>query len=162
MKTEKNEKAVNTRIPAATWEWLTSIGTAGGAMKAILGEAMMASKAGIEPWKIAESITELQMIRRRSLGELKGMFTPDEWSYMADSLNGTIVTPDFRCLPGALIAGVEDSDTYDGLGTKWEVDVKTLCGKIEKLTAAQVDAVFTRVEEFWNSQDKDLEKWSKW
>lgn len=164
MKTEKNDKAVNTRIPTATWEWLTSIGTAGGVMKAVLGEAMRASKAGIEPWKISESITELQMIRRRSQGELKGIFTPSEWCYMADSLNGTIVTAEFRCVPSALVASIEDSDLYDGLGAKWDVDVKALCDKVSNLTAAQVDAVFARVEAFWNSDDeeRDLEKWSKW
>lgn len=164
MKTEKNEKAVNTRIPTATWEWLTSIGTAGGVMKAVLGEAMRASKAGIEPWKLAESITELQMIRRRSQGELKGIFTPSEWCYMADSLNGTIVTAEFRCVPSALVASIEDSDLYDGLGAKWDVDVKELCSKVEKLTAAQVDATFTRIEAFWDSADEErvLDDWAKW
>lgn len=160
--TAKNDKAVNTRIPTATWEWLTSIGTAGGTVNAIIAEAEMAAKTGIEPFKIAESIATLQQIRRRSQGELKGIFTPAEWSYMADSLNGSLVTADFRCLPVALVAGIEDSDLYDGLGAKWDVDVKALCGKIEKLTAAQVDAVFTRVEEFWDSEDKDLEKWAIW
>lgn len=162
MKTEKNDKAVNTRIPTATWEWLTSIGTAGGTVNTIIAEAEMAAKAGIEPWKISESLAELQMIRRRSQGELKGIFSPAEWSYMADSLNGTMITAEFRCLQGALIASVEDSDLYDGLGAKWNVDVKVLCDKVRKLTAAQVDAVFARVEAFWNSEEKDLGEWSKW
>ncbi len=162
MKTAKNDKAVNTRIPTATWEWLTSIGTAGGTVNAIIAEAEAAAKAGIEPSKIAQAIMELQMIRRRSQGELKGIFTPAEWCYMADSLNGTIVTVEFRCLQGALIASVEDSDLYDGLGAKWDVDVKALCDKVSNLTAAQVDAVFSRVEAFWDSEDKDLEKWAIW
>ncbi len=162
MKTEKNDKAVNTRIPTATWEWLTSIGTAGGTVNTIIAEAEMAAKAGIEPWRIAQSITELQMIRRRSQGELKGIFTPAEWSYMADSLNGTMITAEFRCLPVALVAGIEDSDQYDGLGAKWGVDVKKLCAKVEKLTAAQVDAVFARVEAFWDSEHRDVEKWAIW
>lgn len=163
MKT-KNDKAVNTRIPTATWEWLTSIGTAGGVLKAIIAEAEMAAKAGIEPWRIAESVNELQMIRRRSQGELKGIFTPAEWCYMADSLNGTMITAEFRCLQGALIASVEDSDLYDGLGAKWNVDVKALCDKVSNLTAAQVDAVFSRIEAFWNSDDeeRDLDKWAEW
>ena len=102
------------------------------------------------------------MIRKRSMSELKGRFTKAEWSYMADALNGTIITPEFRCIPGALIASVEDSDRYDGLGEKWGVDVKKLTYKIEDLTAAQVDAVFTRIEEFWDSEEKDLDKWAEW
>lgn len=162
MKTEKNDKGVSTRVSISTWEWLTSIGTAGGTVNTIIAEAEAAAKAGIEPWKIAQAIMELQMIRRRSQGELKGIFTPAEWSYMADSLNGSLVTADFRCLPVALVAGIEDSDLYDGLGAKWRVDVKELTGKIAVLTAAQVDAVFSLVEAFWDSEERDLEKWSQW
>ncbi len=166
MKTEKNDKAVNTRIPTATWEWLTSIGTAGGTVNTIICEAEEAAKAGTPPHKISQGLADLRMIRTRSKNELKGLFTPAEWMYMADSLNGTMVTTDFRCLPMALVAGIEDSDTYDALGAKWEVDVPSLTEKVKKLTAAQVDAVFTRVEAFveafWDSEEKDLEEWSKW
>lgn len=158
----KNDKAINTRIQTATWEWLTSFGTAGGTVNVIIREAEMAAKTGIKPWRIAQSIAELQMIRKRSMSELKGKFTNAEWSYMADALNGTIITPEFRCIPGALIASVEDSDRYDGLGEKWNVDVKKLIYKIEDLTAAQVDAVFARVEAFWDSEEKDLDKWADW
>lgn len=162
MKKEKNIKTVTTRIPSSTWKWLTGIGTAGGTVNAIISEAEKASEFGIDPWNISASISELQQIRKRSKSELRGIFTPEEWSLMADSLNGTIITQEFRCLPSALIASVEDSDTYDGLGAKWEVNIQELNDKIEKLTAAQVDAVFTRIEEFWDSEDKDLEKWSEW
>jgi hypothetical protein len=162
MKTVKNDKAVNTRIPTSTWEWLISFGTAGGVLNTIVNEAERAYNYGISPYKISESIAELQMIRKRSMSELKGVFTSDEWSYMADALNGTIITPEFRCIPGALIASVEDSDTYDGFGAKWGVDVANLCSKIDKLTSAQVDAVFSRIEAFWNDENRDLDSWSKW
>jgi hypothetical protein len=162
MKTGKNDKAVSTRISTATWEWLISFGAAGGVLNTIVNEAERAYKYGISPYKISESLAELQMIRKRSISELKGRFTKAEWSYMADSLNGTIVTPEFRCIPGALVASIEDSDRYDGLGEKWGVDVKKLTYKIEDLTAAQVDAVFARVEAFWDSEEKDLDKWADW
>lgn len=75
MKTEKNTTAVTTRIPYSTWEWLTSIGPAGGVVNAIILEAERAAKNGIYPYKIADSIAELQMIRRRSMAEIKGVFT---------------------------------------------------------------------------------------
>lgn len=162
MKTEKNDRAVNTRIPTATWEWLTSIGTAGGVMKTIISEAETAAKAGVSPFDIAESIAVLQSIRKRSQGELKGVFTQAEWCYMADSLNGTIITVDFRSVPATIITNVEDSDLYEGLGAKRGVNVKNLCAKIENLTAAQADAVFTRIENFWADEDRDLEEWSRW
>jgi hypothetical protein len=161
MKNEKNTTAVTTRIPYSTWEWLTSIGPAGEVLKAIVYEAERAYKYGISPYKISESLSELQMIRRRSMAEIKGVFTQEEWSFMADSL---------RCIHGAHIANIEDSDIYAGLGAKWGVDVKDLCSKIEKLTAAQVDAVFTRIQEFWKDEDRDLEAdedrdleaWARW
>lgn len=146
----------------STWEWLTSIGTAGGTVNTIICEAEEAAKAGTPPHKISQGLADLRMIRTRSMNELKGLFSPAEWMYMADSLNGTMVTTDFRCLPMALVAGIEDSDIYDALGAKWEVDVPSLTEKVEKLTAAQVDAVFTRVEAFWDSEEKDLNEWSKW
>lgn len=162
MKKEKNIKTVTTRIPASTWKWLTGIGTAGGTVNAIISEAEKASEFGIDPWNISASISELQQIRKRSKSELRGIFTPEEWSLMADSLNGTIITQEFRCLPSALIASVEDSNLYDGLGAKWGVDIKALIEKVDKLTAAQVDAVFSRAEEFWDSDEKDLNEWSRW
>lgn len=162
MKTENKSISVNTRVSVPTWEWLTSIGTAGGTVNAIIYEAERAAKSGVPPHKISQGLADLQMIRKRSQNELKGMFEPAEWSYMADSLNGTMITTEFRCMQGALIASVEDSDLYDGLGAKWDVEVNKLCDKIAKLTAAQVDAVFTRVEAFWDSEEKNLEEWSKW
>lgn len=162
MKTETNDKAVSTRIPTETWEWLTSIGTAGGVLKLILSEAEEASKMGVQIYKLSESLSELQMIRKKSQAELRGMFTPAEWSYMADSLNGTMVTPEFRCSAGALIANLQDSDEYNELGAKLGVDVISLCGKIEGLKGAQVDAVFSRVEAFWVGEGMDLEEWSMW
>lgn len=162
MKT-KNDKTVNTRIPQETWEWLVHLtGTAGGSIRAIIFEAKRAAENGTPPHKIADNLLELQIIRRRSQNELKGIFAPAEWSLMADSLNGSIITPEFRCAFSALVISIRDSDEYDGLGAKWGVNIKELCGKIEMLTSAQIDAIFTRVEEFWEDENRNLEKWSIW
>jgi hypothetical protein len=81
---------------------------------------------------------------------------------MADSLNGTIATSDFRCYPSALAANIEDSDKFDNIGEKWGVDVPRLIDKINRLTSAQVDAVFSRIEAFWNDDNRDPDSWSKW
>ena len=161
MKT-KNEKNINTKVPTSTWEWMKSLGSAGGTLKEILFEAERASKAGIQLQNISEDLLTLQMIRRKSLYEIRGIFSPDEWSLMADSLNGSIVTHEFRCLPSSLIASIEDSEFYDGLGEKWNVDTGNLCNKIKELTSAQVESIFTRVEEFWNDENRDWDKWSEW
>lgn len=158
-----NDKTVTTRIPQEMWEWLIETGgTAGGAVRAILDEFERVHQQGNEVFMIAENLANLQQIRRYSLNEIKGKFSPAEWSYMADSLNGTMVTTEFRCSFGALAISIKESDTFDGFGEKWKVDVPGLIDKINKLTGAQVDAVFTRINEFWYSEDKDMETWSKW
>ena len=158
-----NDKTVTTRIPQEMWEWLIETGgTAGGAVKAILDEAERVQQQGNEVLMIADNLAILQQIRRYSLNEIKGKFSSAEWSYMADSLNGTMITPEFRCMTGALALSIEDSNGLDGLGAKWGVDVSALINKVNRLTGAQVDAVFTRISAFWNSDDKDLETWSIW
>ena len=111
---------------------------------------------------IIAAIEALMTIRKYSTNELKGIFTPAEWSFLADSLNGTMTDGSFRCNAGALAYHCLDADKLDGLGAKWEIDVLELMDKIKDLTAAQVDAVFFRVEQFWKSEDKDLEEFAKY
>jgi hypothetical protein len=33
---------------------------------------------------------------------------------------------------------------------------------VEKLTGAQIDALYYRVESFWNDENRDMETWQKW
>ena len=128
-------------------------------------------QTNMEPQFIVDSMLFLQQIRAYSLREIKGVFTPAEWCYMADSLNGTMITPEFRCNTGGLIASVEDSDDFDKLSVKWKVDVKALIEKIKKITGAQVDAIYYRIEDFWNhtaegnadqESEWNLNNWAKW
>lgn len=110
---------------------------------------------------IITAIEVLMTIRAYSLAEIKGRFTQGEWSFLADSLNGTITDGSFRCNAGALAYHCQDADKLDDLGEKWEIDIQELVDKIKDLTAAQVDAVYFRVEQFWNSEDEDLEEFSQ-
>lgn len=111
---------------------------------------------------IINALDALIMIRTYSLSEIKGCFTPGEWSFLADSLNGTMTDGSFRCNAGALAYHCLDADKLDGLGAKWEIDIQELMHKIKDLTAAQVDAVYFRIEQFWNSEDKNLEEFAKY
>lgn len=101
-------------------------------------------------------------IESYSMDEIKGKLTEQEWKYLADSLNGTLALGSFRYSNSVLAAGVEDSDRLDGLGSKWDVDVKVLTEKILAMTAAQIDVIYTRVEGFWNNPEKDLDAWAKY
>jgi hypothetical protein len=51
-----------------------------------------------------------------------------------------------------LTAQVEDADTYDGLGAKWEVDAAALAEKINNLTEFQAYTVVKMVDAWWNEQ----------
>lgn len=82
--------------------------------------------------------------------------------YLADALNGTMITPEFRANRGGLIASIEDGNDFDDLGEKWSVCVNELIDKVNTLTGAQVDTVYTRVAQYWNSKDRDLDKWAEW
>ena len=107
---------------------------------------------------IEDSILALKSIREKSMAELKGVFTKDEWAFLADSLNGTLVVGAFRSNVGALVAHCEDADSIDGLGRKWVVSIDELTGKILTLRGANIDAIYKRVEDFLNS-DVSIEEW---
>jgi len=111
---------------------------------------------------VVETIDTLIAIRRYSLNEIKGIFTPAEWSFLADSLNGTMTTDSFRCNVGALVHHCIDAEQLDGTARKWEVDIERLTTKIEKLTAAQVEALYFRVEQFWEEEGRNLEEFAKY
>lgn len=111
---------------------------------------------------IVDALEKAMFIESYSMDEIKGKLTEQEWKYLADSLNGTLALGSFRYSSSVLAAGVEDSDRLDGLGSKWGVDVKVLTGKLLSLTAAQIDAIHTRVEEFWNNPKMDLNVWAKY
>ncbi len=102
------------------------------------------------------------LIRRASLKEIMGVFTPPEWMFFADILNGTIITAEFRCLQSGLIAEMEDSIHFDNAAAKWKIDADKLYEKVERLTGAQIDALYYRVEPFWKDENRDIEKWSRW
>lgn len=113
--------------------------------------------------QIVDGLHKLDVIERMSSEELRGRFTPKEWACMADMLNSTRVTDEFRYATCAMIAEIEDSELYEGTCSKWEVDQQTLIDKCKQLTAAQMDALYRRVEDFWiNSKfDTDILKWGE-
>lgn len=92
--------------------------------------------------------------------EIRGRFTPGEWKFLADSLNGTMTLDDFRFLPDMLAGHNEDSQLYEGTADKWGVDLTTLNKKVVALTAAQVEALYRRIEKFWKHPETDLDAWA--
>jgi hypothetical protein len=110
---------------------------------------------------LSKVIDQHLYISRYSKNELKGRFTPAEWSFFADSLNGSMIDGPFRCNQGALIAHCEDAESFEGTATKWGVSILEISEKIKALTGAQISALYSHIERFWDNGGGNLEAWSK-
>lgn len=110
---------------------------------------------------IVDLLDNIRYSRMYSLNEIKGRFTAAEWKFFADSLNGTLVNDQFRYNKGALVAHCEDSESFECTATKWGVDINILKDKISSLAGSQVEALYSRVEVFWNNP-ADLDKWAEY
>lgn len=132
-------KNATIRLPEDIAEWLTENGRS-------INQA------------IIDSCQTLKRIRTVSTGEIRGIFTSAEWGFLVDSLNGTMITDTFRCNVQALIAHCEDSAKYEYLDKKRGVDMTKFLEKIKALHGANIDAIYARVEDFWENE-RNLEEW---
>lgn len=110
---------------------------------------------------IVDQLNNARLSGAYALAELKGRFTPAEWRFFADSLNGTIVNDQLRYIKGVLIASCEYSESLDCTASKCGVNLEVLKEKIYSLTASQVEALYSRVESFW-ANPGDLDKWAEY
>lgn len=119
--------------------------------------------AGSINQQIIEGLQKLDIIERLTLDELRGRFTPQEWACMADILNGTRADGPFRYATVSIVANIEDGELYEGACQKWDIDKDVLIAKCKQLTAAQMDALYRRVEDFWarSSAHTDILKWGE-
>ena len=100
-------------------------------------------------------------LRVVALATLKGVFTSNELSLIADNLNGTMIDAAFKANPSVLVAHIEDGDMYEGLGAKWEVDIKALCEKVRSLNHLQVFFLNDEILRWWDKQFCSLEGFVK-
>lgn len=107
-------------------------------------------------------VSQMQRHERYADVELRGRFTAEEWKFLADSLNGTMVLDDFRFSASALVAHNQDSQLYDGTASRWGINLEELNSKVERLSASQVEALYRRVEKFWEHPDTDMDVWAKY
>lgn len=98
---------------------------------------------------IVSAIQRLRSIRQVALGEIRGIFTKEEWMFFIDSMNGVMVDEIFCCNVGGLIAHCEDSERFEGTATKYGVDLESLSTKIKTLRGANIEAIYYRVSQFW-------------
>ena len=99
------------------------------------------------------------ILRRFAQKELKGIFLESELEAIIDMFNGTIFEPKMA-QKAVLIAQIEDSETYEGTLSKWEVNKKDFIDKISKITETQAFFLMFEAWNYWYSPktEKDLNK----
>lgn len=99
-------------------------------------------------------------LRRRSLNEIKGIFENNELKFIIDMRNGTVFDPVFL-KQEPVTWEIMDSNEYEYLGEKWQVNVQHLIKKIHSLTSSQVFFLIDWADVFWYipGKDKDIEKY---
>lgn len=93
---------------------------------------------------------------------VRGVFSQNEWAALADLLNGSVINEEYRQRPDMLVAEIEDGDKYDGICGKWGISRDALIKKARKLTGEQTDALYGRIEDFWqHTSGSDIMEWAK-
>ena len=108
---------------------------------------------------IVENLKRYYRMRLVSEMELKGVFTPKEWMFFFYSLNGLTIDENLSCNVGVLIAHCEDAEKYEGLASRFDVDIEEVKKKISSLKGANIQAIYSRAEKFWKA-DGDINEWS--
>jgi len=113
------------------------------------------------------AISELMNIRNASLSEIKGLFTPGEWIFIASSLYRDYKAEGaFRVSSDRLITHCEDNEKIgNNCCSMYGVELQTITDKIKTLSAAQIDAIYHRVSIYWSNADRpdiiSLKEWAE-
>ena len=102
-----------------------------------------------------QAITGYIELKRHTLNELKGVFTPNEVKYLVDISNATMFMTEYAASLSMLIARVEDANELEGMAEKWGVDFDKFKQKLEKLTASQVYFLQLECYNYWYGSDED-------
>ena len=103
---------------------------------------------------IVSAIQRLKTIRLVAMGEIKGLFSKEEWMFLIDSMNGTMTDELFCCNVGGLVAHCEDAERFEDTATRYGVDLGSLSKKIKTLRGANIEAIYYRVSQFWDNPQK--------
>lgn len=93
---------------------------------------------------------------KRTLADLRGVFTDSELKLMVDVFNSTVLTP---ALAGQhLFINCSDGMELDRLDHKWEVTRKTLLEKLQALSIFQAACLEVWACGFWLAKDAKEKK----
>jgi len=109
---------------------------------------------------VLEIIEEHQQMLKYSEDELKGKFSPEEWTALIDLVNSRMLVPQYICVKSLMMATIEDGEKFEGTLTRHGADLDTMRKKVETLTAAQTAAMMKRAKRFWEKPGNNIEEWS--
>lgn len=109
--------------------------------------------AGTKNAGASEAIEGYIYIRRSTLFELKGKFTKEEATALADMYNATLLTPRLQVQPEVIRAQIEDSERYERTCSRHGANPEELLKKTDKMTAAQVFVLQQELVRAWNNQE---------
>jgi hypothetical protein len=89
-------------------------------------------------------------IRRHTLLELRGIFTPEELKGMVDSYNGTLMDAQWMSNKDMAVGHLEDAERFEYISQKWGFDFDKFIQKVKKLTSAQIFFLQEEINRFWN------------
>jgi DNA-binding Xre family transcriptional regulator len=99
----------------------------------------------------SQEINEYIKMLEYSFNELP-KFSLKEKQYIADMLNGSIYSSDINPI-SYLEMQTLDSDKFDGLGEKWDINVNELYNKITKLSTFQAYVIINKIRSWCDLPD---------
>jgi hypothetical protein len=95
--------------------------------------------------------------------ELRGMFEPTEWEYMANVLRDIDIEDFARVSNSALLASILVQPTYGMMAEFFRIDQMDFSRRIRQLSASHTFAVWWRIRQHWaNPDEQTMEEFSKW
>lgn len=114
---------------------------------------------------INKALRQLMMIRNYSTEEMVHYFEPEEWKFLVEVLKDRKILNEDRCRSFALCTIIKEYMLYNNK-QDCDIDIIKLNEKIEPLTAAQIDAIYSRIEDYYNissdirSENGFLDQWA--
>lgn len=128
----KNDKAVTTRIPRDTWEYLMEVGpTAGGAIKRVMEATMATHDMGVQVEDISWMVGAYLKVRDQSVEEVSEMIPYHQIDAITELIPEFLFQPRFRGDKVAIVTAV----------TLASPEESELIDIVRSLTGAQLDAI---------------------
>jgi hypothetical protein len=106
-----------------------------------------------ENYRLEEMLEGYSSLIEITKSELKGYLSIDEAWYIIDITNSHLYVPK-HSPKSQLILEVLDADLYDGIASKWNIDLAAFKSKLEALTEFQAHIYFLASNEFWSLPDE--------